>query len=41
MDDAIRIARRLWRTLDMPQRPDAMSVSNSEGRVLYSGAFEA
>jgi hypothetical protein len=41
LEEAIAIARQLWRTLDMPQRPDAMSVSDGAGRVLYSGAFEA
>lgn len=39
--DAIRLAQRLLRTLAMPQRPDGMSISDSEGRTLYSGAFEA
>jgi hypothetical protein len=35
--DAIAIARRLALTLDMPQRPDAMSVTSAWGKVLYSG----
>ena len=39
LDNAIEIARQLSLTLDMPQRPDAVSVSDSAGRVLYSGAF--
>jgi hypothetical protein len=39
--DAIRLARQLWRTLDMPQQPDAMSISDSDGDRLYSGTFEA
>jgi hypothetical protein len=38
---AIGLARRLSRTLEMPQQPDAMSVTDSRGRVLYSGAIEA
>jgi hypothetical protein len=38
---AITLGRRLWRTLDMPQQPDAMSISDSAGKRLYSGAFEA
>lgn len=38
--DAIGLARRLWRTLEMPQEPDAMSITDSQGRVLYSGAIE-
>lgn len=36
-EDAIAIARQLALTLDMPQRPDAMSVTSSWGRVLYTG----
>ena len=39
--DAIGLARRLSRTLAMPQAPDAMSITDSHGRVLYSGAIEA
>lgn len=38
--DAISVGRRLRRTLDMPQRPDAMSISDSGGNKLYSTAFE-
>jgi hypothetical protein len=40
LDDAVEIARRLWQTLDMPQRPDAMTISNNEGHKLYSGNFD-
>lgn len=36
-EDAIAIARRLALTLDMPQRPDAMSVTSAAGKLLYSG----
>lgn len=39
LDDAVGIARHLWRTLDMPQRPDAMTISNSEGNKLLFGKF--
>jgi len=39
LDDAIEMARHLWQTLDMPQRPDAMTISDSEGNKLYSGRF--
>ena len=28
------------RTLDMPQRPDAMSISDHEGNQLYSARFD-
>ena len=37
VEDAIAIARRLAQTLDMPQQPDAMSVTSAWGKVLYSG----
>lgn len=36
VDDAIEIARQLWRTLNMPQRPDAVTISDSDGNRLYS-----
>src|ERR1700693_3618821 len=39
LDDAIGLARQLWRTLDMPQRPDAMCISDNEGNRLYSGTL--
>ncbi|MGE0718449.1 MAG: hypothetical protein AB7P02_23585 [Alphaproteobacteria bacterium] len=41
LEDAIVIARRLSETLDMPQRPDAVTISDSEGNALYSGKFDA
>lgn len=41
LDDAIEIARQLWQTLAMPQRPDAVTVSDREGNMLYSGALDA
>lgn len=37
LDDAIEIARHLSQTLDMPQRPDAMTVTDGDGNTLYSG----
>jgi hypothetical protein len=40
LDDAIEIARQLWQALDMPQRPDAVTISDSEGNKLYSGSFD-
>lgn len=40
LDDAIEIAWQLWQTLDMPQRPDAMTISDGEGNKLYSGRFD-
>jgi len=41
LEDAIRLARQLSRTLDMPQRPDVMSITDREGHRLYSGTFDA
>ncbi len=40
LTDAMDIAHRLCRTLDMPQLPDAMSVSDHEGNQLYSGPID-
>ena len=40
IEDAIGLARRLSRTLEMPQQPDAMSITDGQGRLLYSGAIE-
>lgn len=40
LDEAITIARRLWHALDMPQQPDAMSITDSEGNRLYSATFD-
>ena len=38
LDDAIRTrAAAMAKTLDMPQQPDAMSISDNEGNRLYSG----
>ena len=31
LDDAIEIARLLAQTLDMPQRPDAMTITDANG----------
>ena len=40
LDNAIEIARHLGQTLDMPQRSDTMTISDSEGNELYSGLFD-
>ena len=40
VDEAIEIARRLSLTLNMPQRPDAMTVSDGDGNKLYSTKFD-
>lgn len=41
LDSAIEIARELSQTLDMPQRPDAMTITDADGATLYSGVLEA
>ncbi len=41
LDDAIEVARLLSQTLNMPQRPDAMTITAAAGAVLYAGALEA
>lgn len=40
LDQAIEIARRLSQTLDMPQRPDAISISDGDGNKLFSSKFD-
>jgi hypothetical protein len=40
LDDAIEIAHRLSKTLNMPQQPDAMSISDSDGNELYVHKFD-
>jgi hypothetical protein len=40
-DDAIEVARQLSQTLDMPQRPDAMTITDANGATLYSGVIDA
>ena len=41
LDDAIEIAQLLAQTLDMPQRPDAMTITDANGTMLYSGVLDA
>jgi len=41
LDEAMDVARRLSQTLDMPQRPDAMTITGATGAVLYSGVIDA
>ncbi|MEO9612823.1 MAG: hypothetical protein ABJG86_13150 [Nitratireductor sp.] len=38
---AIDTARQLSLTIDMPQRPDAMTITDVKGEVIYSGVTEA
>ena len=37
LDDAMEVALRLSQTLNMPQRPDAMTIIDAAGVALYSG----
>jgi len=39
LDDAIEIAYRLSKTLNMPQQPDAMSIRDNHGNELYVHRF--
>lgn len=39
LDDAIEIARQLSKTLEMPQQPDAMSISDGDGNELHVHRF--
>jgi hypothetical protein len=41
LDEAIEIAQQLSRTLNMPQQPDGMSISDSDGNELYVHRFGA
>ncbi|MEQ1940388.1 hypothetical protein ABMA46_19265 [Mesorhizobium sp. CN5-321] len=37
LDGAIAAAQLLARTLDMPQRPDSMMITDANGKVHYCG----
>lgn len=39
-DDAVEVARRLSQTLNMPQRPDAMTITDANGATLYCGVID-
>lgn len=41
LDTAIAAARALALTLDMPQRPDALCITDAKGRTLYSCTLDA
>ncbi len=41
LDHAIRIARQLALSLDMPQRADALTIRDEDGETLYSGQITA
>jgi hypothetical protein len=40
LDDAVKIARALLATLEMPQWPDAMTISDAEGKELCRCAID-
>jgi hypothetical protein len=40
-DNAIEIGRQLSQSLDMPQRPDAMTITDANGATLYCGVIDA
>lgn len=37
LDGAIAAARLLAQTLEMPQRPDSMTITDGNGKVHYTG----
>jgi hypothetical protein len=39
--DAIEVARQLAQILDMPQQPDAMTITATNGATLYCGVINA
>ena len=41
LDAAIEIARLLARTLNMPQWPDAIAITDAEGATIYSSIIAA
>lgn len=41
LDDAIEIGRHLSQSLDMPQYPDALAITDGQGNKLYSGVLYA
>lgn len=41
LDEAIEIARQLSQSLDMPQRPDAVTIRDTAGAMLHSGVIGA
>jgi hypothetical protein len=39
LDAAMEFARTLMRTLEMPQRPDAVLITDADGKELFSGSL--
>ncbi|MBL8575618.1 MAG: hypothetical protein JNK47_00205 [Mesorhizobium sp.] len=40
LNEAIAIAHLLSQTLDMPQRPDALTVTDISGAAIFSGTID-
>lgn len=40
LDEAIESALELLRTLDMPHRPDAMTITDEDGSTIHSGRLD-
>ncbi|PDT39414.1 hypothetical protein CO656_21390 [Sinorhizobium sp. FG01] len=40
LDEAIEIALELLRTLDMPQRPDVMTITDGDGSTIHSSRLD-
>lgn len=41
LDGATAAARLLAQTLDMPQRPDSMTITDANGKMHYSGIISS
>lgn len=41
VDEAIGIALELLKTLDMPQRPDAVTITDRDGSTIHSSRLDA
>jgi hypothetical protein len=40
LEAAMEIARTLMRTLEMPQRPDSVLITDADGTELFSGSLD-
>ena len=40
LQSAIELARQLALRLEMPQQPDAMTITDADGATLFAGALE-
>lgn len=41
LEDPVELAKSLLLTLNMPQKPDAMTIASSSGTALFSTAIKA